>query len=294
MRSEPSRFLYWLLGIAGIVVLSPDALLLRLVDSEPAATAALRALFATLILAVLVAGISHLRRGFRWWPVCLWGGCYALGLACFPLSIMNTHVANTLVILSASPMLAAVGAYVILRERTSPVTWLAAAVIFFGMAGVFAGSMGGGGLYGDALAFLVAVSLASTSIVVRKYPETATYPGLIVGGVIITVLFGAVADWGTVSARDVAILAVDGAVVMTLSFLLLITAARGLPPAEWNLLFLLETLLAPLWVWWVLGEKPPGTTVASGVLIAAVLTLHALWVLKKRPPRQQREGKDAA
>lgn len=281
----PSRTRCWLLGAAGILILSPDALLLRLAHSEPFATAALRAMFATLAIAVLVVLQPALRRGFRWRPVFLWGLCYAVGLACFPLSIKSTHVANTVVIISAAPMLAAVGAYFILRERTPVVTWLAALLVVVGMAGVFAGSLGADGLRGDVLALLVALSLAATSIVVRKYPQTAVYPGLIVGGLIISVTYGISAEWHTVSARDVAILALDGAVVMTLSFLLLIAAARGLPPAEWNLLFLFETLLAPLWVWWVLGEAPPRTTVAAGALIIAVLTMHALWWLRK-PPAQ--------
>jgi hypothetical protein len=54
----------------------------------------------------------------------------------------------------------------------------------------------------------------------------------------------------------------------------------NLPAPEINLLFLLETALAPLWVWLALGEKPPATTTTAGVFIIAVLLAHFIATLK--------------
>lgn len=270
----------WLIGAAGVFVLAPDSLLLRMSDADVNVIVSLRALFSAAALALIIAWLPALRYGFRWAPVCIYGVVYAVGLSCFPLSIKATHVANTLVILSTAPMLAAVGAYFVLGERTRPATWAAALAIFLGMLIIFAGGIGGDGFVGDLLALGTAISLAAASIVVRRYPQTAVYPGLIVGGLIVAAVFAVPADWNDFGGRDVAILAVDGAIVMSVSFVLILTAARGLPPAELNLLFLLETILGPFWVWLFLGEVPPALTVAAGALIGAVLVLHTLWLLK--------------
>lgn len=276
------RSLCWFIGIAGIVVLSPDALLLRLTSTDAASVVALRALFSSLSLSLLIALLPPLRRNFRWRPVLIYGISYAVGLACFPLSILNTHVANTLVIISAAPIFAAIGARWILGEHTRPITWLAAWLVFLGLAVIFSDTIGGGGLAGDVYALFVALSLAATSITVRRYPQTAVYPGLVAGGFFIALAAGALAGWHELDSRDVVILAVDGAIVMSVSFLLLITAARGLAPAEFNLIFFLETVLGTFWVWLLLSEVPPPSTVAAGGLIIVVLTLHTVWLLRRR------------
>ncbi|MCH9757925.1 MAG: DMT family transporter [Proteobacteria bacterium] len=287
-RPVYSRSTCWLLGVIGIIILSPDSLLLRLVDADHNALVATRALFSALSLLLLLAALPSLRRGFLWRPQWIYGACYALGLSCFPLSIKTTHVANTLVIISAAPMIAAVGAYFILGERTRPATWLAAIVIFLSMALIFSDNIDGAGQTGDILAVFVAISLASTSITVRRFPQTAMYPGLVIGSLLTALIFLPFSEWQQMDGRNIAILALDGAVVMTISFALLITAARGLPPAELNLLFLLETILGPLWVWLFLSEAPPLTTIAVGVIIAVVLLLHMLWLLRDR--RDRRNG----
>lgn len=281
-----SRSLSWGIGLAGIIVLSPDALLLRLAQTDYFVIAVLRALFSALALSLAIFLLPALRRGFLWKPVCIYGACYALGLMCFPLSIKYTYTANTLVIISIAPLLAAIGAYWVLGERTRPVTLVAAAVIFVGLVIIFSANIGGAGWVGDLLALLVAISLAATSITVRRYASIAIYPGLVVGCLLVVILMSGFADWRQVSARDVGILAVNGVLVISLAFALILTAARGLPPAELNLIFLLETLLGPFWVWLVLEEVPPLATVAAGVLIAAVLACHALWLLKKPPGRR--------
>ena len=288
-RCNLPRSLCWFIGVTGIVVLSPDSLLLRLVSTDSASIVALRALFSALSLLLFIALLPPLRHNFRWRPVLTYGACYAVGLACFPLSILNTHVANTLVIISVAPILAAIGARWVLGERTRPVTWVAAWLVFLGMAVIFFDAVGGGGLLGDIFALVVALSLAATSITVRRYPQTAVYPGLVVGSLLITAGFGAVAGWQTLDSRDIIILAIDGVIVMSVSFLLLITAARGLAPAEFNLLFFLETVLGTFWVWLLLGEVPPPATVTAGVLIIIVLVLHTVWLikpglLKAKPP----------
>lgn len=269
-----------MLGLAGIVVLSPDSLLLKLFSGGDAGAIAGRSVFMAAAMGVLLCAAPRLRAGFRWRPALLYGVIYGVGLACFPYAVRHTYVANALVILTISPLLAAVGARFILGEKLGGHTWLACALASAGVAIIFAPQLGAGFWLGNLAALLSAATLAACAIVVRANPAAALAPGLFIGALLNAALVAPFAEW-QMTARDLAVIAVGGGVVMPVSFLLIIEAGRRLPAAEVNLLFLLEMALAPLLVWLALDEVPPAATIAAGVLIAAVLTAHSLYGLRR-------------
>ena len=180
------------LGALGVLLISPDSLILRLIDCDDYAVVVVRAFMMAVVIAVLIVCFPRLRRGFRWRPLLHYGLWVGLGIFCFPLSIKNTHVANTLVILAVAPILAAVGAWIFLNERISRPTWAAAAAVGLGVGVIFADKVSGGGLWGDFLALITALSLAACSIIIRKNQDIAFVPGLIIGAVLSALLFFAV------------------------------------------------------------------------------------------------------
>ena len=277
MKISPSPTAGIILGVAGVLVLSPDALILRLIADNGVdnfTIAAGRALSLSLLAAALSLSLPVFRRGFCWRPGILYGVVYAAGLASFPMSVAHTHVANTVVILAVAPLLSAIGAWWFLRERISVQTWIAATVAAAGLVLVFAPQMIGGGGLGDALAFITALSLAGGAIIIRRYPQVNLFPGFIIGGGIVAAIYLPLGDW-QLAVANYDWLMFNGAVVL-LAFLFIMAASRRLPPPEINLLFLLETALAPLWVWLVLVEVPPFTTVLAGFLIVGILAWHSL------------------
>ena len=269
------------LGALGVLLISPDSLILRLIDCDDYAVVVVRALMMAVVIAVLIILFPRLRRGFRWRPLIHYGLWVGLGIFCFPLSIKNTHVANTLVILAVAPILAAVGAWIFLNERISRPTWAAAAAVGLGVGVIFADKVSGSGLLGDFLALITALSLAACSIIIRKNQDIAFVPGLIIGAVLSALLFLPFADWTTVDRQDAVWMIVNGAVIMPFSYLLITAASRLLLPPEVNLLFLLETALGPLWVWLVLTEAPPVNTMLAGALVIGIVLLHSAWVLRR-------------
>lgn len=268
-----------LLGLGGVFVLSPDALILRLFGGDDFALAAGRGAALAVLAAIVAAAFPALRSGFLWRPIVFYGVVYAIGLASFPLSVRHTHVANTVVILAVAPFLSAIGAKLFLQEEVRAHTWIACSLAAAGLGLVFAPQLSAGGGFGDFLALLTALSLAGCAILIRRHPQTNLFPGLALAGVIIAVIYAPFAQWN-LPARDVGLLVINGFVVL-FAFLAIMAASRRLSPPEVNLLFLLETALAPLWVFLVLAEKPPVTTVVAGVLIAAVLFWHSFFVIRK-------------
>ena len=140
----------FVLGVAGVAILSPDALLLRLFGGDNFALVAGRGFALAILAGICFAALPALRRDFVLRPVLIYGALYAAGLAAFPMSVRHTHVANTVVILAVAPLLSAIGAKLFLREHIAARTWAACALSAAGLALVFAPELAKGGGFGDA------------------------------------------------------------------------------------------------------------------------------------------------
>ena len=79
-----------------------------------------------------------------------------------------------------------------------------------------------------------------------------------------------------VSVPDILLLSMLGSVVMPIPLAIMTVAPKLIPAAEVSLIMLLETFLAPLWVWLVIGQRPASETVLGGGVLVGTLILHAL------------------
>ena len=62
--------------------------------------------------------------------------------------------------------------------------------------------------------------------------------------------------------------------------------ARLIPAAEVALITLLEVVLAPLWVWIAISERPAPTTILGGIVVVLAVVLQA--TQKTRAPDRHR------
>ena len=69
----------------------------------------------------------------------------------FVVSIQNTNVANTLVMIAMAPMLSAILGAIFLKEMPDSKTWTAIAVTFFAAIYIFYDSLQLGNIFGDLL-----------------------------------------------------------------------------------------------------------------------------------------------
>ena len=267
------------LAVLGVLILSPDSLLIRIARCDLFSTVAIRSFFMALTVLACLLALPRLRKNVSWRPVLLHGIVFAIGSASFTLAVETTLVTNVLVIIAAAPLFAAIFSLLLLGKKTAPSTGYAALTVAIGIGIIFSGDLGGGKWLGNSLALCTALSLAMTTVIIHKNPALSLYPGLLLGSSLLAILFSFFADWQSVDRQSLIVLAIDGGVVAGLSFLLLMSAAYRLQPAEFNLFFLLETVFGSIWVWWLIGEKPSNETLLAGVLILGVLTFHNLWTL---------------
>ncbi len=275
----------YLIALAGVLILSPDTLLIRLAAVDPFTLSVARGVLGGLVVLALVAVTD--RRGFggqlrgigRWgWTVALLQGG---GLMLFVLAMDYTTAANVLIVFATTPLIAAVMGWVFLGERVPAATWAAILASVAGLAIVTSGSLGTVHVFGDLLALLDAISLAAFYVVVRRLREISMVPAVGLGMFVGAALALPFAAFPAITVEQGMWILIGSAIVLPLPVILLTTGARYLAAPEVPMLALLETVIGPLWVWLVLGEEPGARSLAGGAVIVTALFLHALLRLRQ-------------
>jgi drug/metabolite transporter (DMT)-like permease len=276
--------------VAGAAVCwSSGGLIARLVTTSPWTTNLWRSVFASLFLALVlrvVRGrgiVAQWRDGGR--PVVAVAVCMALASTCFILSLARTSVANTLILMSTGPYVAALLGWLLLGERVAPRTWLTMGVALTGAVVMVSSSYRRGAMAGDLVAIVMASSFAVATVLVRRHPEIQMAPAAVLATMLTALVALPLADPLQTAPRDLVLLAVFGVGQFGAGFLLFTAGARLIPAAQSSLIGMLETVLGPLWVWLVLNERPGTASLAGGALILAALLANTLvdLVTPRRP-----------
>ena len=202
-------------------------------------------------------------------------------------AIQATTVANAVFLFAASPFLTAILGWLILGESVRRATLVAIAVAGVGMFIMVREGLAAGAASGNVAALLSALGFAAFTITLRWGRLTDMMPAVVLGGVlsmaVAAVVLGISGAPLLVPARDIVIAVAMGAVQLAVGMALYTLGSRVIPAAELTLLSLVEVLLAPIWVWLVLGETASvGTFAGGGILLAAVVG-NALSGMRRKP-----------
>ena len=205
---------------------------------------------------------------------------FGIQTALFITSITNTSVANTLVVMSAAPLFAAIWARLFYGEPVGIRMWLVIAVAMAGVVFMFSASVGSGSLGGDLAAVGAAAAFGAEFVIIRRHRDVNMVPAMGLGGLVAAALALPLAAPTAVTAGDLGYLATSGFLVLPLGFGLLAVAPRYLPGAEVGLITLLETILGPLWVWLAIGEEPGVRTLIGGAIVVGTLAVNTALLLR--------------
>jgi len=247
----------------------------------------------SLAAGVLVAGFLLATGGAPWravraarLPGLFSGAMWAVMFTAFVLALSLTSTANTLVVMSVSPLLTAVLARLLLKEPVPPRTWLAILAGAAGIGWMFAAGLGmhsARDVAGMLVAMLVPIAAASNLIALRATAARLDLvPALIVGAALSCLIALPLALPFGATARDLLLLAFLGVFQLGLPCMLLVIASRSLRAPEIALLGLIEVVLGPLWAWLGAGEAPGAATLAGGTIVLAALAGNELAALASR------------
>ncbi len=143
-----------------------------------------------------------------------------------------------------------------------------------------------GTLLGNALALGCSLSYAAALVAMRKGRAVDMIPAVCLAGLLAALVAAAAAALGTpaglaVSGRDLGLAASLGVVQLGFQYILLTFAIRHVPAAEVALIGRASLVLAPIWVWFGVGEVPSALTLAGGAAIFLAITSHGFLAIRR-------------
>lgn len=279
-----------LLTVAGVLLISPDSLLIRLIAMDVWSTSIWRGLFQCLGLTALIVLFHGARAPAQFRAIGGRGLLIAVITAAtsfaFVAAIKFTTVANALVILATTPFHAAVMSHLFLGEVVSRRTWIAIAFGLAGIAIIVGDGLGRPTAIGDAIALLAAILLAAQLTLVRASRTINMIPATAIGAAIYALAALAISGPPEMPNANQALwIVVLGLVVITPATALLTLGPRYISSPEVGLIVLLETVLGSFWVWLVVGERPGAWGFVGGAVVIATLIGHATLSLRARQPQ---------
>ncbi len=202
----------------------------------------------------------------------------AFGGAIF--AIQTTTIANAVFLFAAAPFFAAILGWLILREPVRPATRVALAVAVLGMAVMVREGLAIGALAGNVAALLSAFGFAIFTVSLRRGLLRDMMPSVVMGAgfaaLVALAIMAAQGQTPAASARDIAISLAMGAGLLACGLMLYTMGSRVVPAAELTLLSLIEVILAPVWVFLLLGETASAGTFLGGGLVLVAIAGNAL------------------
>ena len=267
--------------IAGTLLFVPDATVIRLAGADPMDMALWRSLFGCaatgLGIALFARHLMPTRAQLLQIPTLIFVLLHGVSSVLFLAALARTSVANTLLMSATAPFLAALMSWVVLGERPDRVTGYGIAVVFGGVGIIASGTSGGGALLGDLMAFGAAVAMAAYYVVLRHQGSFSLIVPSTLGFLLTALIALPFAPMLPMTAGQIGLTFLSGAVLLAGGSALLIIAPRYLPAAEVSMITLMESVASPLVVWAVLREYPGDRSVLGGAVIFAALTAHTLW-----------------
>ena len=273
------------LAFVGVMFITPDSLFIRLSNIDTWSLLFYRG--AIPFVVVLIGLILFYKKNFfnALFKIGLAGIFYVISFSIcnitFIISIQNTNVANTLIMVAMAPMLSAILAAIFLKEPTNKETWVAIFVTFFSVTFIFYDSIQIGNIVGDLFGFVTALGLAINANLARFAKDRDLVPSAVIGKLVVAIFaFFFVENFDLVAA-DKIIVPLMCIMCVAIPFVLVTIAPRYISAPEVNLFFLLEVILGPIWVWFIIKEQPSVQTIIGGIVIIITIALHSFLALKK-------------
>ena len=274
-----------LLAFTAIMFITPDSLFIRLANTESWNLIFYRGLipFLVVFFGLLIIYKTKLLKEIinNGWHGFFYACTFTITNIVFVISIENTNVANTLIMLALAPMLSAVISLIFLKENPNNKTWVAILITTLSVIYIFYDALEAGDLLGNFLGLVCALGLAAGAVIIRSAKKISLVPSAMLGKLMVALIAFMFVDQLQLTGNDLVIVPLMCVMCVAIPFVLVTLAPRYITAAEVNLFFLLETILGPIWVWFVIKEQPSFETIVGGSIIVVTIAVHSILRLKK-------------
>ena len=272
------------MAFVAVMFITPDSLFIRLSNVETWGLVFYRGIipfFVVFFGMLLIYKLSFFKTLFNsGYHGLIYIITFSLTNITFVVSIQNTNVANTLVMIATAPMISAILGAIILKEPPDKKTWISIIITFLAIIYIFFDSLKLGNFYGDILGFVTALGLAVGAVTVRSAKSKNLVPSAVVGKLLVATFALLFIESFVLVDQDLFIIPLMCIMCVAIPFVLVTIAPRFIPAAEVNLFFLLETIIGPIWVWLIIKEQPSIETLQGGIIIISTIAVHSFLKLK--------------
>ncbi|MDA9665431.1 DMT family transporter [Candidatus Pelagibacter sp.] len=273
------------LAFVAVMFITPDSLFIRLSNVDTWGLVFYRGMipFFTVLIGMLIVYKSNFFKMLfnSGYHGLIFITTFSITNITFVVSIQNTNVANTLVMIAMAPMLSAILGAFFLKEIPDRKTWIAIAITFLAAVYIFYDSLQLGNVYGDILGFITGLGLAINAVTIRSAKKKNLLPAAVVGKLCVAIFAMFFIETYSLVDRDLFIVPLMSIMCVAIPFVLVTIAPRFIPAEEVNLFFLLETIIGPFWVWMVIKEQPSIETIQGGLIIILTIAIHSFLKLRK-------------
>ena len=272
MDSQSERRKAILFLVISAVLWSTSGLLVKVIDWQPPAILAGRALFTSLLF---LAYLRRLPTRLTRWKVMAAVAAF-LTQFLFVTSTKLTTAANAIFLQYTAPIYVVLLGFWLLREKPTRTDWISMFIVFLGLLLFFGDKLSTSGFYGNLLAVLSGITSAVMVVSFRAQKD-----GIPAESVLIVSLFTAVFGFPfilreTWTLTNWLIIAFLGLFQIGLAFILFTQAIKHIPALEANLIGTLEPVLNPIWVFLFLGESMGSFAFMGALVVLAGVIFNAV------------------
>ena len=274
-----------LLAFTAVMFITPDSLFIRLANIESWGLIFYRGIIPFLSVFIFLLFIYKkkllnelINNG---WHGIAYAAVFTITNIVFVISIENTNVANTLIMIALAPMLSAIIGFIFLKEIPDQKTWFAIVITTLAVIYIFFDALDAGDFLGNFLGLVTATGLAVGANIIRSAKKMSLVPSAMLGKLMVAIIALLFVDQIKLEGNDLIIVPLMCIMCVAIPFVLVTLAPRYITAAEVNLFFLMETILGPIWVWLVIKEQPSIETIIGGVIIITTIAIHSALALKK-------------
>jgi len=285
MKNLSNQYKGSLLAFIAVMLITPDSIFIRLSNIETWGMLFYRGAipFVVVLIGLIFFYKNNLLKALlgMGYPGIFYVISFSICNITFLISIQNTNVANTLVMIAMAPMLSAILGSIFLREVPDQKTWIAIIITLISVTYIFYDSIEMGNFYGDLFGIITAFGLACNAVIARFAKDRDLVPSAVIGKLCVAIFAFLFVDSFSLVGTDLIIVPLMCVMCVAIPFVLVTIAPRFIPAEEVNLFFLLETIIGPFWVWMVIKEQPSIETIQGGAIIILTIGIHSYLKLKK-------------
>lgn len=289
--TNDTRLLPRLAAIAAVMLFSTGGLAVKSVELPPLAISGARSGIAALALGLYIFfGLKQKIRfdlGRSGWAASVF---YFLSLTAYVTANKWTTAANTIFLEYAMPAWVLIFGAVWLGERATWGRIVSVVLSMGGLAVFFLEDVEPQQWLGNMTAVFAGLTFAFVVLTLRRNRERGAIHVVFWGNVITaacllpTMLLDASNVFGNLNAAALAGLVWLGVFQVASAYVLYVWSLSKLPAIEVAILSLVEPLLNPIWVYWMIGEAPSSYAIVGGSIILTVVFLRSLWPEKNAAP----------